>query len=1011
MERDRAGRLVGRGHELATFDRLLAGLGEGVGGELVFLSGEPGIGKSSLLAEIGRRAAHAGIGVLRGGCLEDETPSYWPWRQVLRGLRDLGDLGGRLELGPAGRLLAGDQAPTSSGETDFDLYDAVARVLVAHARQSPLVVLLDDLQWADESSLRLLGFLRGVTVGESLLVVGAYRDAEVTAALEALTPAATSVPLPGLDHEAVVALMTEVAGPRPPDDLAAQVAVRCRGNPFFVRETARMAFTSNGGWVDDAESGQIPAGVRVLLRRRLGQLSARCREMLALVAVAGDGLDVAVLVSAADVEGDPEALAEAERARIITRAGGRVSFVHDLFREVVLADQDPATMAEMNGRVAMALAAALDGGARRTPEARARLAKHFAAAGDAFAGVALQHSVEAARAALGPEEAYRHYERALGLAEKVDGAVAGGLPDRLELELAVATARAQIGGHPGARDDLAAVAAGARLEGRADVLAEAALATHALGARTRTQVLGCLAILEDALAVVRPDDLARASRLQAARSRVLSRISGRDAEAWSSARQAAALARRAGDPASEFEALLAQHDLLWTKDGHVTAEGIDRRLSLCGELISVTGVDPRSERPVLAHQLRAAALIELGDPQGLTELARHCELAEALGTVRGRWLSTSRRAVLAAVDGRVEDALGLATQARQQGTMIGEPDAIGCDQTLRCSLALLGINPWNQPIDPPVDDPLWKVRHVLTGAHALASGDYNSARAAVAHGLPPEDAFYSIDLLAIAAWVWASCGDNPERERLLSMLEPWAGRHFVVGGCAAYYGPVDRLRGDLAAALERRRQAAEMFDAAREAVRRLGARVWAPPDSALGSEQVVFDREGATWRLSYAGRVAHLPDAKGLHDLATLVANPATDVHVLTLLGRPVPTTGADPILDQKARTAYRARLSAIDRALDEADHTGASEVGDALEHERAALIAQLASATGLGGRPRRLGDQTESARKTVGARIRESLRRIEEVHPALGAHLRASVTIGTSCRYDPTPVTPVHAP
>ena len=163
------------------------------------------------------------------------------------------------------------------------------------------------------------------------------------------------------------------------------------------------------------------------------------------------------------------------------------------------------------------------------------------------------------------------------------------------------------------------------------------------------------------------------------------------------------MAQLAADPAAEFEALLAQHDLLWTTDGQVTAEGIERRLSLCADLVAVAGHDPRSEKPVLAHQVHAAALIEVGDPAGLTELARHCELAEALGTLRGRWWSASRRAVLAAIDGRVEEALGMTSQARQLGTLTGEPDATGCDQSLRCSLSLLGINPGDQRIDPPVD--------------------------------------------------------------------------------------------------------------------------------------------------------------------------------------------------------------------------------------------------------------------------------------------------------------------
>ena len=389
------------------FDRLLAGLGDGVGGDLVLVTGEPGIGKSSLLAEVGRRAEQAGVDALRGGCWEDEAPSYWPWRQVLRGLRDLGDLDdvdvGRLEEGAcrasAGRWTARRGPP---GETDLDLYDAVGRALFARARRSPLVVLLDDLHWADESSLRLLGFLRRVSGGEPLLLVGAYRDTEATRSLEALTPGAICLPLGGLDHDAVVALITQVAGPRPPDDLADRVASRCGGNPFFVRETARLAFTSTGGWLDVAEPGTVPAGVRAVVRRRLDQVSRPCREILALVAVAGDGTDESVVAAVSGDEESHEVLDEAEQARIITRENGRLGFVHDLFRQVVLTDQKPAHIAALNGRVAVALAAALDRPGTNRLEARGRLAVHFAAAGDDFAGVALQRSVEAARAALGP---------------------------------------------------------------------------------------------------------------------------------------------------------------------------------------------------------------------------------------------------------------------------------------------------------------------------------------------------------------------------------------------------------------------------------------------------------------------------------------------------------------------------------------------------------------------------------------------------------------------------------
>jgi tetratricopeptide (TPR) repeat protein len=1003
MERHRAGRLVGRDLELGTVDRLLANLADGHGGQLVLVTGEPGIGKSSLLDEVGRRADHAGCGVLRAGCWEGEAPSYWLWQQLLRDLRDLGGLP---ESGPSVGLLEDAGGSQHGGHREFEIFDSVARAIVEQSRRRPLVVLLDDLQWADEGSVRLLAFLRTSAAAHPVLVVGAFRDDEAGPSLEALATGAVSLALPGLDRDSVVTVMTDVAGPRPPDRLATQVMERCRGNPFFVRETARLAFTSSGGWDDLTAGGAVPAGVRAVVRRRLEQLSAETRGLLALIAVAGDEVETRVVSAATEGSSTTSLLAEAEQARVLVRYGGRVAFAHDLFRDVVLADLSPTSATEIHGRLATALAsvveAELEAGRSASAETRGRLAVHFAAAGDGFAPEAVRRSVEAGRAALGHDEACRHYERALALLGRLGDEEHDDLPDRLDLELGVATARAHSGRHHEARGDLAVVAAAARTAGRPDVLAEAALATHALGARTSTQVLTTLALLEDALSAATANDLARLSQLRAARSRMLSRIPGRRPEALASAREAIELARAAGDPAVEFYALLAQHDLSWSADGQVTADELGQRLALCDELVRVAEVEPGRERLTLAHQLRAAALIEHGDPEGLTELLRHCELADAGGTARGRWWSTSRRAVLAVMDGRVDEALALTTEASRLGTMMGEPDAIGCDQSLRCSLAVLGVDGWDAVVGPPADDPLWKIRHVLSAAHALVAGDTATARVEVRRGLPADDAFYSVDLLAIAAWVWAACGPDPERERLFGLLAPWAGRHLLVGGCASYYGPADRLRGDLADALGRHGEAAELYDAARDAARRLGVLAWSPPDTTSGPKRLMLSRDGATWKLSFEGRIVHLPDAKGLHDLATLVANPGRDLHVLTLLGRPGPAFGADAVLDDEARAAYRARVGAIDRALDDADRAGDSQEGERLAAERVALVSELATATGLGGRPRRLADESERARKTVGARLRDSLRRIEDVDPALGRYLRSSVRIGTECRYTP---------
>jgi hypothetical protein len=127
---------------------------------------------------------------------------------------------------------------------------------------------------------------------------------------------------------------------------------------------------------------------------------------------------------------------------------------------------------------------------------------------------------------------------------------------------------------------------------------------------------------------------------------------------------------------------------------------------------------------------------------------------------------------------------------------------------------------------------------------------------------------------------------------------------------------------------------------------------------------------------------------------------------VLTLLDpetAPALRVGADAVLDDRALAEYRARLQAIDRQLVEADDLGHSQRAGQLRDERDALARELAAATGLGGRRRRLGDPGERARKTVSARVRDTLNKIEAVHPRLAIHLRAAVRMGTTCTYTPS--------
>jgi hypothetical protein len=153
--------------------------------------------------------------------------------------------------------------------------------------------------------------------------------------------------------------------------------------------------------------------------------------------------------------------------------------------------------------------------------------------------------------------------------------------------------------------------------------------------------------------------------------------------------------------------------------------------------------------------------------------------------------------------------------------------------------------------------------------------------------------------------------------------------------------------------------------------------------------------------LTWAGVSVHVPDAKGLRDLAMLLSRPGEDVAAIELTGSR-PAMGADPLLDYQAKAAYRQRLRELDALIGDADADNDPYRAEKARAEKDVLIDQLTAATGLGGRGRRLGDERERARKAVTARIRDAIAHIERAHPALGAHLSGSIRTGTWCSYRP---------
>jgi hypothetical protein len=180
----------------------------------------------------------------------------------------------------------------------------------------------------------------------------------------------------------------------------------------------------------------------------------------------------------------------------------------------------------------------------------------------------------------------------------------------------------------------------------------------------------------------------------------------------------------------------------------------------------------------------------------------------------------------------------------------------------------------------------------------------------------------------------------------------------------------------------------------------------------------VFQHEGDYWTLGYLGRTVRMADAKGLRDIATLIARPGRELHVADLIASTDPATGdgdeqartqllrggasSEPVLDDRARAAYRARLLELRDDLEEAEANADIGRADTARIEMDMIAGELAAALGIGGRTRPQPDAGERARKAVTQRIRNSLKRLADVHPELAHHLERSLRTGRFCSYSP---------
>lgn len=448
--------LVGREEEV---ERLGTALAQAVGGRgrVLLVSGEPGIGKTRLSEELAARAVGRGALVVWGRCDEGEgAPPFWPWVQIIEALYDAEPeqltsalAAGGPELGlvvPRLQEAIGQPPafpPTDTATARFRLGIAIATVLTALARHRPLVLILDDLHWADRVSLELTSFVAERVQSNPVLITATYRDVDplpghdLTETLGRLARLRGVVrfPLGGLAQSAVGDLLMQASGSEPSEEVTASIWARTEGNPFFVGELVKL-LTSEGTLGGAHGEEQAPPGVGAVLRRRLARLPEATNALLSVSAVSGRSFELAVVAAAAGID-DASALDLVDLAvacgLIVEEASavGRFRFAHALVQETIYTQIGALRRARLHAQVGQSLERIQ--GDRAAPS---EVANHYvlatSACGPEKAIAALARAADAAQAALAPEAAEDHFRLALALLEELP---AGRDRDRTELDL------------------------------------------------------------------------------------------------------------------------------------------------------------------------------------------------------------------------------------------------------------------------------------------------------------------------------------------------------------------------------------------------------------------------------------------------------------------------------------------------------------------------------------------------------------------------------------------------
>jgi predicted ATPase len=843
--------MVGRKQELEALGGLWGRAAEGRSNaademrRIVLLAGDPGIGKTRLAAEIARSAHDAGAFVLAGRSPRETLVPYQPFVEALRhyllnaplselraSAREYGSELARLV--PELRRRAPDLPTPVAGEPEterYRLFEAVVGLLGEISGIAPVLLVLDDLQWADRPSLLMLRHLARATDPARVLILGAYRitEREIEGFADALSELrrdrlVRQIDVGGLTEPETAELVALRAGGAPSRALCRALHEETEGNPFFIEEIVRhlaeAGIDSEGATAAVMRRVGLPEGVKDVISRRLARLDVQAIEWLRVAAVIGRDFDVSLLerVVSLDEEEFLGALDEALAAGLVVESSakpGRYSFSHTLIRETLYESLSAPRRARTHRRVGEALEAA--GGGENLPA----LALHFTrAAGSQDAEKAIRYALRAgeqATAMLAHEEAADHYERAL---EVLDRFQPEAIERRCELLLLLGEARVREGERPAAWVVFREAASLARRLGDG-----ASLARAAIGASGR--YVEQSGVIDEELIAMLEEALATGPRDQPfVRVQLLARLCG--ALYYSSQRarmkalsaEATAIASELGDLEARAVAAAARRRAYW-EPAH-----LEERLSSATELLTLGREAGNLELSLAGNAWLVVDLLESGDRDAVEAQVKAFEDgARQLRQPLYLWNAAVWEAMLALLDGRLEEAESLAVHALAAGA---RAESVTASQYYGVQLLAIRqeqgrMGELEQPAREFVKAyptvPAWRAGLARL---LLEVGETENARreldvlAAYEFEDIPRDGNWMVAMTLLGE-LCAGLGDSERAARLYGLLLPFRDVNVVIGLGALCQGSAARYLGLLAACTGSQEEARELFEQALQA--------------------------------------------------------------------------------------------------------------------------------------------------------------------------------------------------